>query len=235
MDAVLGSRPHLLRLVAVAAACALLVAACGGSKPKSGNGEASKPAKRILADAQRAASTARSVHVVAHGVQQGQQISLDLSIKAGSGADGTFGLFGGSVEVIRFGGKVYLKGDRAFWQRFAGNGGNLRSIANRWVVAPGATTALQGLTALMSISGIASRLNVQGQVVNQGTKTFHGQQVIALRDPAENGTVYVSATGKPYPVALLGGKSSVTITFDHWNQPVTVRSPPKHAIPVFGG
>jgi hypothetical protein len=48
----------------------------------------------------------------------------------------------------------------------------------------------------------------------------------------------VAATGTPYPVALtkIGGKSSGAITFDEWNQPVTLTAP-KGALDLsqFGG
>lgn len=215
----------LLGLVALAAGCG------SGAKSTTTNGEASKPAAQILKDAQRAASTAKSVHVSGHGSQQGQTITLDLSISLYNGAVGRFHLFGGSVSVIRIGPRLYIRGDRAFWRHFGSN----PALANRWVVAPSSVSAFQGLTALMSMSGLASKLAVQGTIVNDGVKTYQGQQVIALRDPSDKGTFYVSATGRPYPVALVGGQSSVTIAFDHWNQPVTIPPPPKNALSIFGG
>jgi hypothetical protein len=223
-----------LRILLCLLALAALAAGCGsGSKPPAAGGEASKPAKTILSDAERVASTASSVHYSGHGVQQGQKLTLDLSISSGSGADGKFALFGGTAEVIRIGPNLYIRGDRPFWRHFGSK--RLGSLSERWVVVPSSLSAFQGLTGLMSISGVASKLSVQGKVVNEGVKTFQGKQVIALRVPSEKGLFYVSATGKPYPVALLGGKSSITITFDHWNQPVSIPKPPKHALNIFGG
>jgi hypothetical protein len=223
----MGQVRILLCLLAVAA----LAAGCGSSKPKPASGEVSKPASQILKDAQRAASTARSVHVVGHGSQQGQTIGLDLSISLYNGASGSFRLFGGSVTVLRIGPHLYIRGDSAFWRHFGSN----PRLAGRWVVVPSSASAFQGLTGLMSMSGISSKLAIPGKITKEGVRTFRGQKVIVLRDPSEKGTFYVAATGRPYPVALVGGTSSVEITFDHWNKPVTVPSPPKHAVSVLGG
>lgn len=225
--------PHPIRLVALAAACVLLAAACGGSK--SSNGETAKPAKQILKDAQRAASSAHSVHANGHGVESGQKLTLDISISKGSGAHGTFTLFGGSVEMLLLGDKLYLRGDRAFWQHFGGPGVRVSAVANRWVVAPSSNSNFSGFTGLMTMAGFTSRFGVPGKVTHHGETTFNGQKVIALRDAAENGTFYVSATGTPYPVAIVGGKSAVTLTFDHWNQPISLPKPPPHALAVLGG
>lgn len=224
-----------LRILLCPLALAALAAGCGSSKPSSTSAEVSKPGAQVLKDAQRAASFASSVHAAGHGVQAGQTITLDLSITSGSGAVGKFTLFGGTVELIRIGDKLYLRGDRPFWKHFGGNGVKVGLLANRWVVAPASASTFSGFTRLMSMAGFTSQFAVQGKVVNDGVKTYNGLKVIALRDPAENGTLYVRALGKPYPVALVGGKSSATLTFDHWNRPVTLPKPPKNPLSVLGG
>lgn len=50
---------------------------------------------------------------------------------------------------------------------------------------------------------------------------------MALRDARKSGTLYVSATGTPYPVALVAptGANTGTVTFDHWNEAVTLAAP----------
>ena len=137
--------------------------------------------------------------------------------------------------MIRLGNNIYLRGDRPFWQHFGSNGVKLSLLVNRWVEAPASAPSFSGFTGLLSMASFTSRFALHGKVVNEGVKTINGQKVIALRDPSENGTIYVSATGKPYPVELTGGKSAVTITFDHWNQPVSLPSAPKHPLRVQGG
>ncbi len=233
-----ADRTSLIPLVALAAGCALLLVACGSSRAttqtKPVSGEAAKPAQQILKDAQHVASLAISVHATGHGVEAGQNLTLDISISS-AGADAKFTLFGGHVELLQIGPRLYLNGDRAFWQHFGGNGLRLSVVADHWVVAPVSSQTFSAFTGLMTMAGFTSRLAVHGKVVNEGVKTFDGQQAIALRDNAENGTVYVSATGKPYPIALVGGKTSVTLTFDHWNGNVPIPPPPKHALGILGG
>ena len=57
------------------------------------------------------------------------------------------------------------------------------------------------------------------------------------RDTSDGSKLYVAATGKPYPVAIVGGKNqSGTIAFDDWNKSVSL-SAPSDAIDIgqFGG
>jgi hypothetical protein len=62
--------------------------------------------------------------------------------------------------------------------------------------------------------------------------------VVAIRDTSDNSKLYVAATGKPYPVAIVGGKKgqSGAITFDDWNKSVSL-SAPSNAVDIgkFGG
>ena len=76
------------------------------------------------------------------------------------------------------------------------------------------------------------------KLANDGKTTYKGQQVVAIRDRSDNSKLYVAATGKPYPVAIVGGKGneSGTITFGDWNKQVSL-SAPGGAIDIsrFGG
>ena len=97
----------------------------------------------------------------------------------------------------------------------------------------------QALTSPTKANSIFKSLNFNhGKLENQGEKTYKGQSVVAITDTTKGGTLYVAATGTPYPVALTkaGGKSGGTITFDDWNQPVTLTAP-KGALDLsqFGG
>ena len=45
-------------------------------------------------------------------------------------------------------------------------------------------------------------------------------------DSSDGSTLYVAATGTPYPIAATeSGNSKGAITFDHWNDPVSVDAP----------
>ena len=198
-----------------------LLAGCGGGD--ASDTEASKSPARILSDAQRAVRTARSVHMTG----KGPAARLDLSLVRGSKATGTMDLFGGSVDLIRLHDDFYMRGDRSFWRHFGRNRLKLALLSDRWVAAPSSLPALRGIASLTDISGLSAMLAEHGKVVNEGVRTFRGQKVIALHDATEGGTLYLKATGIPYPVALLGGKNAHgdTVTFDRWNQHVVVRAP----------
>jgi hypothetical protein len=72
-----------------------------------------------------------------------------------------------------------------------------------------------------------------GKLANDGAKTFDGQKAVEIRDTSDNSKLYVAATGKAYPVAIVGGKKgqSGTITFSDWNKPLKV-SAPKGALDI---
>ena len=209
--------------LASVAAVGSLLAGCGGEKMRAS--ETAKSPSQILKDAQRAVRTARSVHMAGHGVAQGQAARLDLSLVRGSEATGKLMLFGGSVELVRVRGNIYMRGDRGFWRHFGSNGAKLALLTDRWVEAPASVPALKGIASVTDISGLSSMLAEHGKVISDGVRTFRGQKVVALRDAIEGGTLYVRATGTPYPVASVEKGHSETIVFDRWNQHVVVRAP----------
>ena len=213
----------VIGLASVAAAGSLL-AGCGGGE-KTSESEASKSPARILADAQRAVRTARSVHMVGNGASQGEAAKLDLTLVRGSVGTGKLRLFGGSVELIRIRDDVYMRGDRSFWRHFGGNSAKLALLADRWVGAPSSVPALKGIASLTDISGLSSMLAEHGKVRKAGVRTFRGEKVVALHDATEGGTLYVKATGTPYPVAIVEKGKSETVVFDRWNEHVVVRAP----------
>lgn len=51
--------------------------------------------------------------------------------------------------------------------------------------------------------------------------------MVAIRDTTQGGTLYVAASGTPFPVAVVKSKGSSAggISFDQWNQPVKLTAP----------
>ncbi len=235
-------RPSLLALLAAV----LLLAGCGGGSknatpgpppPAASNGEASKSANQVLADAKAAATHASSLHLSGHIVAGGTPISLDFT--AGKqGATGTMSTHGLSFDFVRVGKKLYIKGSDAFYKHFAGSGA-AQLLHGKWLegsATSGKLAELGGLTSSGAIFGSIS--SSHGKLVNEGAKTYQGQSVVAIKDATKGGILYVAATGKPYPVAIVGTKKGQVgaITFGNWNAPVSV-SAPKNAIDIsqFGG
>jgi hypothetical protein len=205
-----------------------LLAGCGGhSKAAKANDEASKPALRVLADAKAAAAKASSAHVSGSIESSGTPITLDLSTARGKGAKGSLTTNGLQFDLVRIGDTAYIRGSDAFYKRFAG-AAIAHLIHGKWLkasITKGRFRSLQPLTNLGLLLGKVSANH--GKLVNDGKKTYNGQDVVAIRDLSDSSKLYVAATGKPYPVAIVGGRQgqSGSITFDDWNKSVSLSAP----------
>jgi hypothetical protein len=160
-------------------------------------------------------------------------LTLDLRVAKPSTATGTISLGGTNVRLVRVGDTVYVNGDRGFWTKLLGVAAAKR-YAGRWLKASATSSSLAGYARLTDINQFFNGAASRGTLEKKGTTTYNGQKVIAIVDNTKNGgTYYVAASGKPYPVAILGGTGSKAgaIRFSDWNQPVSVTAP-KGAIPL---
>lgn len=211
-----------------------LLAGCGGhGKAAKPNGEASRPADRVFADAKAAATSAGSAHVSGNIVTNGTPITLDLDMARGKGAKGSMSTSGLRFDLVRIGGIAYIRGSDAFYQHFAG-AAIAQLIRGKWLKASVAQGRFRAFAPLTSLGVLFAKVGAShGKLVNDGKTTYKGQQVVVIRDTSDNSKLYVAATGKPYPVAIVGGKKSQsgTITFGDWNKSVSL-SAPKDAIDI---
>ena len=199
----------------------------GGSSSSKPSGEAAKPATQIVHDAAKAAQAASSVRMSGRIAEPGNQIGVDLSFVRGKGATGTFALGGAPVDLVLVGNHAYMRGGAAFWRRFSKSRGVGQLLAGKWLKFAANDEHLGSLMSVASEKRLFNELATNhGKLVNRGTTTYRGQSVVAIFGK-ENGTLYVSASGTPYPVALVKtrGRTSGTITFDDWNQPVKLTVP----------
>jgi hypothetical protein len=212
---------------------ALLVAGCGGhGKSASSNGEASKSANSVLADAKAAADGASSAHASGSITSGGTPITVDLSMGNGK-AKGSMSTNGLAFDLVRIGNTAYIRGSDAFYKHFAG-AAVAQLLHGKWLKASLVSGRFASLAPLTSISVLFDEVAANhGKLANDGLKTYNGQKVVEIRDTSDNSKLYVAATGKPYPVAIVGGKKnqSGTITFDNWNESFSV-SAPKGAIDI---
>lgn len=210
---------------------AVLLAGCGGGKKAAQpNGEASKPAAQVLADTKKAATSASSMHVDGHLVSSGTPLQLDLHI-AKQGATGSMTTNGLRFDLIRIGDTFYIRGTDAFYKKFAGQAA-AQLLHGKWLKGSASSGKLQSLAPLTSSGALFGEIVAShGKLENVGETTYQGQKVVEIRDTSDNSKLYVSATGTPYPVAIVGGKKSQqgAITFDSWNQSVSLNAP-KNAI-----
>ena len=217
-------RASALALVLAAA----LLAGCGGhnsaSKP---NGEAAKPANRVLADADATARAASSVHVSGTISSNGTPIVLDLSMTHSKGAKGSMSTSGLKFDLIRIGDALYIRGSDSFYAHFAGATA-AKLLHGKWLKGSATKSRLSSLVPLTNIDALFAKMATgHGKLANDGKKTYKGQQVVVLRDTSDGSKLLVAATGKPYPIAITGGNKgqSGTITFDKWNESVSLTAP----------
>lgn len=209
-------------------AAALLVAGCGGSSTKS-NGEAAKSPQQVVSDAQTAATSASAVHVAGSIVDNGTPISLDMRIVKGKGGEGSLTLSGMRVDIVRLGNRLYFRGSDAFLRKYAGTVAPL--FHGRWFAASATTGEFAAFMPLTDTAQLFKGVSgSHGTLKNEGETTYEGQKAVAIRDTTKGGTLYVAATGSPYPLALVGSsKQPGTITFTDWNKTSAISAPP-HAL-----
>lgn len=201
---------------------AFSVAGCGGgsSSNGSGNGEASKPAQRVLADAAKAADAASSYH---ESIRLDPEATRsDLAIVKGKGLIGSETIGDQKVDVVSIGSRGYMRAPAGFLRLFEDRG-TAAKLDGRWVAFP-ASDARFGEKTLVN-SRFDNLNSATGTPTNKGATTYNGQSVVAIDRGSKDGTIYVAATGTPYPVAIIDplGRS---YTFDSWNKPVTLTPPP---------
>jgi hypothetical protein len=210
----------------------------GSSTTAKSNGEASKPARRVLADAEAAATNASSAHISGNITSGGGPITVDLTTVRGKGGKGSMSTNGLKFDLVRIGDIVYVRGTDAFYKHFAG-ATVAQLLHNKWLKGSATHGRLKSLAELTDLRTLFARISADpAKIVNDGKATYKGQQVVVLRSPGDNSKLYVAATGKPYPVAIVGNKEneSGAVTFDDWNKSVSL-SAPSDALDIsqFGG
>lgn len=197
---------------------------CGGS---SSNSIASKGAEQIVSESKLAADTATSVHVSGSLQSGGMPVTLDLNLVAGKGARGEISQNGASFKLILLGGTAYISGSPAFYRSLGGTAA-AQLFNGKWLKASATTGEFASFSQLADMRKlIDSTLTGHGALAKGATTVVNGQNAIAITDTSKNGMLYVATTGKPYPIELSkGGSESGKITFDRWNQAVSIAAPP---------
>jgi hypothetical protein len=214
--------PKHVLLAACAALGVGLLGGCGGS---SSNGIASKSGSEIVAASKLAADAATSAHVSGSIVSNGSPITLNLNL-APSGGRGQLSLGGLGFELIQTAGTVYIKGSAAFYHRIGGAAA-AQLLQGRWLKAPSSTPEFASIASLTDLHKlIDATLESHGTLTKTGTSTVNGHAVVGVSDQSRGGTLYVATSGKPYPVEISkGGTGGGTVSFDRWNEPVTISAP----------
>jgi hypothetical protein len=218
-------RAHLLLLALSLAVVAAAIDGCGGGS-SSGNGIADKSPTQILAATKKVADAATSVHVSGSLVSGGTPISIDVNLIAGKGGRGKLSQNGLAFELIEVANTVYIKGSSSFYKHIGGSAA-AQLLQGKWLKAPASSSGFASIGQLTNLRQLVDQtLADHGTLSKSGTTTIQGQKVVGVTDKGKGGTLYIAATGKPYPVQISrNGAGTGTITFDRWNEPVTLAVP----------
>jgi hypothetical protein len=202
-----------------------LLSGCGSSSSSS-NGTASKSPAAIVAAAKAAAGGAASAHVAGAIVDEGKPIALDMELVSGKGGKGRITLEGRSIDLIQVGPAVYINASKAFYSHVAGAAA-AQLLQGKWLKASATSSNFASLASLTNLGKlIDTTLASHGKLARAGTKTVNGQRAVGVTDTNKGGTLYVATTGAPYPLEIVkSGASGGKITFDRWNQAVTLAAP----------
>ena len=204
---------------------ATVLAGCGGGS--SSNGVAAKTPVEILAAAKTAATQASAVHI-AGSIQEGTTpLTLDLHLVAAKGGKGHMSESGVGFDIVRVGDKAYIRGSEAFYKQFGGASA-AQLLKGKWLVGSATTGKFSALTPLTDLHAFfTGALGRHDKLTKGAETTVNGQKVVALKDGANGGTLYVATTGTPYPVELVspGNGKQGKVTFDQWNSTVTITAP----------
>lgn len=226
-----------LRLPLTAVTALLLLAAllggCGGGSGSSGssassasNGISAETPSQILAAAKAAADSASSVHVAGSIASASAPITLNLELLAGKGGRGQISENGLSFNLIQIGDIAYISGSPAFYSHFGGPA-VAQLLEGKWLKVPSSSGDFSTLGSLTNLSQILNTaLADHGTLAKGAVTTVDGTKVLSVTDVSHGGTLYVATTGKPYPIAITkSGKTGGKISFDRWNEPVTLTAP----------
>ena len=203
----------LVRLLVLGALSTMAVlCACGSSN----NGEASKSASKIYADAEKATASASSVHISGRFSSGGDKIGIDF-VDATRRSGGTISDNGATFQVILSGKTAYIKGSKATMTKIAGDAATGQLLGGRWLQTTVGNKDFGILTTVFNLTDLINSIQPQGRLRKDPVTTVNGQSVIGLTETALKGTLYVANTGRPYVIKIVGGpKAPGTITFDRF-------------------
>jgi hypothetical protein len=188
------------------------------------NSITSQSPSAILAAATSAIDGVSTVHVAGSGVSNGTSLSLDLHLVAGKGGEGTVALGGLSFQFVVIGNEGYFKASLAFWKRYT-NATIAQLVQNRWFKAP-TDGDFASFAEFANVHALFSGLlGSHGTLMKGQLTTVRAQRVIPLIDKTGGGTLYVAATGRPYPVEIANTGHHGLIVIDNIDQPASLIAP----------
>jgi hypothetical protein len=167
------------------------------------NGVAALEPSAIVGRARAALKSSKSFRIKGTVNEDGQQTVLDFKI-SGTDVVGTMRVGKAKVQLLRVGGKQYMKPDAAFWKTASGKQADaiIQVVGDRWVKVSASNKDFSSLFTAADVDGL---LAADGKVTKGRAKVIAGTPAIGLVDHgSQGGTLYVATVGKPYPLRIDG-------------------------------
>ncbi|MEW1693127.1 hypothetical protein ACIQOF_26395 [Streptomyces sp. NPDC091265] len=165
-------------------------------------------------------------------------MSLDLTLDRDGNCNGSvdLGRSQGSVQIIKRGDDVWLKPDADFWKNQVPDGGSAFAaiLGDRFMRGSADDARLRALTKGCDLNTfqklVSDNADNDTGTLNKAAKTSLGRASVVpltrVRD-ATTVTLYVAATGKPYPLRLTvrGNGADAAADFSAFGKPVPTTTP----------
>jgi len=150
-----------------------------------------------------------------------------------SSSDGSLISDGYLVRLRYIAPNVYVRAGWNYWYRVlraAGSDVDVDRLDNRWVkLSPRAASGDLGVFAIRTrfLDSLGS-ISAASTYSRGASKTVHGIAAVGVIEDSDGSTIYVPATGTPYPLRIEGHDGSDSADFDltGWNVPFTAPRPP---------
>ncbi len=205
------------------------LAGCGGTGAPV-PGLAAKSPAQILAAASSAAQGAATVHVAGSILDGSTPISLNMELVADMGGIGQIALGGLQVRLVELDKLLYVSGNLALYERVAGPAA-ARRLEGAWLRGPARSRALAPFSTLANPRKLLDLLlAAHGRLSRAPASLIRGQRALGVRDMSSQGTLYVAATGTPYPLEIRWQRGG-ELEFDDWNGAAEIQAP-RHEVSI---
>jgi len=181
------------------------------SSAPAGNGLEALTADQIHAKAKAALTAAKSFHVNGSGEESGQKLIADVKA-SGQDLFGSVTIGQAKVELLAVGGQRFMRPNEAFWVTSGAKEAKTIAavVGTRWVKL---SAKDKDMAELFDIANVDGALDPDGKLTKGTGKDIGGTPTVGLVDDGDpGGTLYIAATGEPYPLKL-EGKDGSTTTF----------------------
>jgi hypothetical protein len=227
-----------MRMAAALAAAAMVLAGCGGSGGSgAGSGRTATPkpadtrsAATIVTQVKAALRSASSVHMAGKLRSKGTAVGLDISLIRSGGFSGFIQSGGTELNIVNTGKRVYIRVTSAFLKIAHAPAGVCKRVCGKYIAAP--PSEAKTITGDFSMSELLGSVSgALPRYVKGGTTTIAGQPALALHG-SDGSTLYVAATGTPYPLRAIAPKptNAGQLDFSQWNAVPPIAAPPPREV-----